>query len=149
MLSSLQAYSHFVYTLQDRYPSIQRSTLILIPLGATMGSLRGTLDFEGGISLRVVEELEFDLQRIEYYSYTVSRGDDTLYWYDPQPHPGDPSLASTHPHHKHVSPDTTAPEDKRSGIKHNRIPAPGLSFDQPNLPLLIAEIENSFLIDNP
>ena len=28
-----------------------------------------------------------------------------------------------------------------SNIKHNRIPAPGLSFDQPNLPLLIAEIE--------
>lgn len=52
-------------------------------------------------------------------------------WYDPQPHPNDPSLASTHPHHKHVPPD----------IKHNRIPAPGLSFDRPNLPYLIAEIE--------
>jgi hypothetical protein len=38
---------------------------------------------------------------------------------------------STHPHHKHIPPN----------IKHNRIPAPGLSFDQPNLPLLIAEIE--------
>lgn len=35
------------------------------------------------------------------------------------------------PHHKHIPPD----------IKHNRIPAPGLSFSQPNLPFIIAEIE--------
>ena len=38
---------------------------------------------------------------------------------------------STHPHHKHIPPD----------IKHNRIPAPGLSFDEPNLPFLIREVE--------
>jgi len=54
---------------------------------------------------------------------------------DPQPHPDDPMLASTHPHHKHVSPD----------IKHNRIPAPGLTFDQPNFPFLIREIEETLL----
>jgi len=29
-----------------------------------------------------------------------------------------------HPHHKHISPD----------LKHHRIPAPNLSFAQPNLP---------------
>lgn len=44
-------------------------------------------------------------------------------------------LASTHPHHKHIPPD----------IKHNRArwapAAPSLSFTQPNLPFLIAEIE--------
>ena len=39
-------------------------------------------------------------------------------------------LASTHPHHKHLPPD----------IKHHRVPAPGLSFSQPNLPFLIVEI---------
>jgi len=53
------------------------------------------------------------------------------YWYDPTPHPNNPSLAFYHPHHKHVPPD----------IKHNRIPAPGLSFDRPNLPFLIREME--------
>jgi hypothetical protein len=26
-------------------------------------------------------------------------------------------------------------------IKHNRIPAPDISFDQPNLPFLIQEVE--------
>ncbi len=48
-----------------------------------------------------------------------------------QPHPNDPTLASTLPHHKHVPPD----------IKHHRIPAPGLSFTKPNLPFLIEEIQ--------
>ncbi len=52
-------------------------------------------------------------------------------WYDSQPHPNDPTLASTHIHHKHIPPD----------IKHNRIPAPIMSFTHPNLPELIFEIE--------
>ena len=42
-----------------------------------------------------------------------------------------PLLPDTHPHHKHVPPN----------IKRNRIPAPGLSFSQPNLPQIVAEIE--------
>jgi len=44
-------------------------------------------------------------------------------------------LAATHPHHKHIPPD----------IKHHRIPAPGLSFTRPNLPVLIAEIKRELL----
>lgn len=48
-----------------------------------------------------------------------------------------PELASTHPHHKHIQPN----------IKHNRVPAPGLSFDQPNLPFLIQEIEQTFSLN--
>jgi hypothetical protein len=68
---------------------------------------------------------------IDWYGYEVWQGEEKLYGYDPQPHPHDPSLASTHPHHKHVPPD----------IKHNRIPAPNMSFTNPNLPTLIQEIE--------
>ena len=51
------------------------------------------------------------------------------YPYDPQPHPENPDLASTFPHHHHEPPD----------IKHNRRPAPGISFQAPNLPTLIAD----------
>jgi len=40
-------------------------------------------------------------------------------------------LAPTHPHHKHIPPD----------IKHHRVLAPAMSFTQPNLPMLIEEIE--------
>ncbi|MBX7252372.1 MAG: hypothetical protein K1X50_10340 [Candidatus Promineofilum sp.] len=54
-----------------------------------------------------------------------------MYWYDPQPHPDNPHLQSTHPHHKHVPPD----------IKHSRIPAPTMRFDRPNLPAVILEVE--------
>lgn len=52
-----------------------------------------------------------------------------------QPHPNDPDLASTYPHHKHIPPD----------IKHRRIPAPNLSSTCPNLPFLIEEIEREIL----
>jgi len=68
---------------------------------------------------------------IESYGYEVWRNQEKLYWYDPQPHPHEPSLQSTHPHHKHVAPD----------IKHHRIPAPEMSFTHLNLEALIREIE--------
>ncbi|MFQ5636790.1 MAG: TolB family protein [bacterium] len=68
-------------------------------------------------------------------SYEVYKGDDKLSWYDPFPYPHSRKLARTHPHHKHVPPD----------IKHNRIPAPNLSFKELNLIFLIKEIESSFL----
>jgi Family of unknown function (DUF6516) len=77
------------------------------------------------------EELDFDAALITAYGYEVYRGGERIYWYDDFPHPDDQSLASTHPHHNHAPPD----------IKHNRIPAPGLSFTQPNLPAIIEEIE--------
>lgn len=135
MLSSLVSYSRFVYTIPDRFPSVKRSTLVLKTMGVAVGELEGRLESENDISLRVYEVINFAAANLTYYSYTVYRGDEMLYWYDPQPHPNDLTLAGTHPHHKHVPPD----------VKHNRIPAPGLRFDQPNLPFLIREIEETLL----
>lgn len=77
------------------------------------------------------EELDFDEHLIASYVYEVYQGNEKLYWYDDFPHPNDPTLASTHPHHKHVPPN----------IKRNRIPAPGLSFQKPNLPFILEEVE--------
>jgi len=68
----------------------------------------------------------------DYASYPEK---DKLYWYDSFPHAGDPALASTDPHHKHVPPD----------IKRHRIPAPDLTFTAPNLSFLIKEIERTLL----
>jgi hypothetical protein len=68
---------------------------------------------------------------IDEYGYEVWHGDNKLYWYDSQPHPNEPTLQGTYPHHKHIPPD----------LKHHRIPAPGMSFTQPNLPVPIREIE--------
>lgn len=92
--------------------------------------------FSGGVRLVVNERLMQDGEalRIVSYGYEVWHGAEKLYWYDSQPHPNDPTLVSTHPHHKHVPPD----------IKHHRLPAPGLSLTPPNLPALIAEISRDF-----
>jgi len=139
LLQSLPEYEYFVYTLPQRHPVVQRSTLVVIRRGATIAVVRGEVEFPEGLRLVAREKLSFDQSpgQIRGYSYEVWYGDEQLYWYDSQPHPDDPSLASTHPHHKHIPPD----------IKHNRVPAPGLSFTQPNLPFLIEEIEGELLSD--
>jgi len=68
---------------------------------------------------------------IEDYGYELWHKEDKIYWYDAQPHPDDPDLAHTYPHHQHIHPN----------IKYHRIPAPNMSFNQPNLPALIQKIE--------
>ncbi|HEX3526220.1 MAG TPA: DUF6516 family protein [Thermoanaerobaculia bacterium] len=134
-LRTPEDYELFIYTLPEHYASIRRSTLALTRRGHSLARVAGEIFFDHGIRLVVRERLVFDRlpMSIEGYGYEVWRDDEKLYWYDPQPHPNEPSLQSTHPHHKHVPPD----------IKHNRIPAPGMSFDRPNLPALIREIEDS------
>ncbi len=77
------------------------------------------------------EELDFAIGLITAYGYEVYRHEERLYWYDDFPHPNDPTLASSFPHHKHVPPD----------LKHNRKPAPQISFGRPNLGVILEEIE--------
>jgi hypothetical protein len=91
--------------------------------------VEGSVFFRTGLELRVVEALDFKVGRIRQYSYTVLRGDEKVRWYDSQPHPESPELSSTFPHHYHTPPD----------IKHNRRPAPGISFEAANLPRLMAD----------
>ncbi len=129
-LHSLSGYSRFLARLLDQ-PNVQRSTVTAWSDSPYTGIAEGEVLFANGLRLRMREEIDFDAGIITSYGYEVYRGDDRLYWYDDFPHPNDPTLASTMPHHKHIPPD----------IKHHRIPAPGMSFDRPNLPLLIREIE--------
>jgi hypothetical protein len=108
-LSSPQAYEAYLYGLGERYPSIQRSTLVYIPSGALFGRAEGMLFFEDRIILCVQEYLNFELGVIEGYGYEVSRATapqdipdaveyclasyphkEKLYWYDSFPHPTDP-----------------------------------------------------------
>jgi len=132
-----EEYEEFIYTLREYYPSIQTSSLVVIMIASRKAEVVGGLLFDKEVRLEVTEAISFDEQCIEAYGYEVYRGEEKLYWYDSQPHPNDPSLAGTHPHHKHLPPD----------IKHHRVPAPGLSFTQPNLPFLIEEILSSVLPD--
>ena len=134
---SLRDYEEFIYTLALQFPGVTSSTLVIYRRGASLGLVSGEIFFDKGF--RIVVRERFQLRNtavvIRRYGYEIWCGEEKLYWYDSQPHPNDPALASTHPYHKHVPPD----------IKHNRIPALGLSFVQPNLPFLIQEIEREYL----
>jgi len=111
---------------------VERATITVWPVSRYTGIAEGEIFFAGDFRLRMREEIDFDEGVITSYGYEIYRGNEKLYWYDDFPHPNDITLASTYPHHKHIPPD----------IKHNRIPAPGVSFSKPNLPVLIQEIED-------
>ena len=130
VLSSLNNYSRFVAKTINR-STVESSTLKVWSASKYTGIAEGEVFLANGYRLRVREELDFDEKLITAYGYEVYQNDGKLYWYDDFPHPNNPELASTHPHHKHIPP----------SIKHNRIPAPNMSFHKPNLPVLIDEIE--------
>ncbi len=133
-LRTIDDYELFLYTLTEQFPAVRHSTLTLIRMGATLARVAGELHFDRDIRLVVRERVVYRRlsAAINWYGYEVWRGDEELYWYDSQPHPNDPTLQSTHPHHKHIPPD----------MKHHRIPAPEMSFVKPNLPALIRELES-------
>ena len=130
---SLRDYEEYVYTLKQQFPSIERSTLVIIRRGKRTALLQGEIVFAKGYRIALKERLSYDDDPvvIEDYGYELWRDNEKLAWYDAQPHPNEPDLASTFPHHKHIPPD----------IKHHRIPAPNMSFTHPNLSHLIQEIQ--------
>ncbi len=132
-LRSPEDYELFIYTIAEQFPAVRRSSLVFVRRGITLARVEGELLFAQGFRLTLRERILYNRLPavIDWYGYEVWKGEEKLYWYDSQPHPDEPSLAATHPHHKHVPPN----------IKQNRIPAANMSFHQPNLPALIAEIE--------
>lgn len=133
---SLHDYEEFIYTLKQRFPSVQSTTLIIIQRGKRTAIVQGEITFDLGYRITLKERLSFDEGPvvIEDCGYEIWHHGDKIAWYDAQPHPDDPTLAGTYPFHKHVIPD----------LKHHRIPASGMSFVQPNIPVLIQEIESLF-----
>lgn len=131
-LRTLEDYELFLYTLLERFASIRQSTVTLVRRGASLARVSGEIHFDEGFRL-VVERIVADRTPvvIDTYGYEIWRGDEKLAWYDCQPHPDDPTLQATQPHHKHVPPDIT----------RHRLPAPQMSFNRPNLPEVIAEVE--------
>jgi hypothetical protein len=126
---SRSAYEHLLYTLPQQYPEVASSSLHLFTRSATVGLVKGSVHFHNGLELRVRELVDLSDGEILDYSYDVLQDGEPLRWYDPQPQPHNPDLASTYPHHLHTPPN----------IKRNRKPAPGISFAAPNLPTLIED----------
>jgi hypothetical protein len=129
-LRSLSEYSRYIAESFNQ-PNVKSSTVAVWSDSPYTGIAEGEVVFLNGLRLRVREEVDFDAGIIISYGYEVYRGEERLYCYDDFPHPNDPTLASTFPHHKHIPPD----------IKHHRIPAAEISYNRPNLPALINEIE--------
>jgi len=139
MKLSREEYEAMIYGIAELSDHIEYSDLVLIPAGRKLATLAGNIHFANGIQLQIREALDFDLDEwITGYGYVVYKDNERQYWYDSQEHPDDPSLASTHPHHKHIHPD----------IKHHRIPAPNLSFINPNLSFLIEEVDKQFFAES-
>ncbi len=122
-------YEQLLYSLPEQYAEITHSTLRLYTNSAKTAFVRGSVYFGQTLELRIFEYLDLSDGEILDYSYAVYAQGEKIRWYDPQPHPENPVLASTFPHHFHTEPD----------IKHNRQPAPGISFTPPNVPQLIAD----------
>ncbi|MBI5348831.1 MAG: hypothetical protein HZB77_05865, partial [Chloroflexi bacterium] len=122
-------YESLIYELAEKHSEIKESTLRLYSTSALTAIMEGEVLLSNGLKLHVMEVLDFKDQRIVNYSYTIYRGEEKVRWYDPQPHPDNPALAKTFPHHYHADPD----------IKHNRLPAHAISFTEPNLETLISD----------
>ena len=86
-------YELFLYSLVERFPSISRSTLVFVRVGATMARIAGELFLKNGIRLMIRERAVFDRLPlvIDGYGYEAWRGEKKLYWYDSQPHPNEPA----------------------------------------------------------
>ncbi len=122
-------YERQLYTLSQSYSEIKSSSLHFFTTSKSTEMVKGSLWFHNGLELRVQELVDFSDGEILDYSYDVFHDKECIRWYDAQPHPEVSELASTFPHHLHDPPD----------IKHNRKPAPGITFQSPNLPTLITD----------
>lgn len=134
-LDDIAIYSTFVYALRERNPFVTHSTLTLVPIGATFAKLEGRIECRGGIHLEAWELVDFAAHRIRSYSYEVYRAGEKVCWYDAWEHPEIPALAATFPHHKHISPN----------LRDNRVPAPGISFESPNLDVVLEDVRRAWL----
>lgn len=65
-------YELFIYSLADRYASIERSTLTFVRRGHTFARVAGELYFAGGYRIVVRERIVFDRlpAEIDWYGYT-------------------------------------------------------------------------------
>ena len=137
-LDGIESYSTFVYALSERHLFVTHSTLTLAPIGATLAKLEGRIECQGGIHLEVWELVDFATHRIRTYSYEVYRAGEKVCWYDSWEHPEIPALAATFPHHKHIPPN----------LRDNRVSAPGISFESPNLDVVLADVRRDWLAES-
>ena len=129
-LSNRADYELFIYNLPQKYAhQIESYTVQIYSVSALTAKVEGEICFKNGLLLKIREYIDFRVHLIRDYSYTLFQGEKKIRWYDPQPHPENETLKSTFPHHYH----------EEQNIKKNRKPAQGISFEAPNLPVVIED----------
>ena len=66
---SLADYETYVYTLQQQFPSIKASSLVVIRRGKLVARLQGELTFEQGYRVTISERLAQELEGVVIESY--------------------------------------------------------------------------------
>ncbi len=79
-LPNFQTYGVLIYSLQERYPRILRSTLALATIGATLAKLAGQVICADDVVLDVWELIDFEAGHIRSYSYEIYRAGEKLAW---------------------------------------------------------------------
>jgi hypothetical protein len=76
---SLREYEEFIYTLSQRFPSVQRSTLIVVRRGKRTAVVQGEIAFSKGYRITIKERLSFDEEKImiEGYGYEYWKNDES------------------------------------------------------------------------
>lgn len=128
-------YNNFLYSLQQQYSEIANTRIRFFAVGKDIYLASGVIEFGSDVKLVFNQSLDFSVHKILKYVYEVFQGNQLICYYDSQAHPDDPALAATFPHHKHIPPE----------IKHNRQPAPNISFERPNLPVVIQAIVDKLI----
>ena len=105
-LRTAEDYELFIYTLPENFPAVRRSTIAFVRRGVSLARVAGELHFEHHFRVVVRERVLFNRLPVtlDWYGYEIWCGEEKLAWYDPQPHPNNPELQSTHPHHKQCYP---------------------------------------------
>lgn len=90
-------YELFIYTLTEQFPIVRYSPVTFVRRGASLARVAGEIHFEFGIRLAIRERIVIAPLPvvIDAYGYEARRAEERLFWYDPQPHPGD-LLLQTH-----------------------------------------------------
>ena len=81
---SLPSYEEFIYTLKQQFPSVERSTLVVIRRGKRVAILQGEIAFARGYRVTVQERLSLDMGAvvIEFYGYELWHNAEKTAWYD-------------------------------------------------------------------
>jgi hypothetical protein len=74
-------YELFLYTLTEQFPSLRRSTVTFVRLGASLARVAGDLFFEQSIWLVVRERILYDRLPaiIDWYGYEFWQGEEKLF----------------------------------------------------------------------